>query len=97
MKVADYSHTLLANNVLLIEDLKNPHKATVTNCLEKILEELSKEGVEWQSKTIIQKDSEDCFSQVFVNYDEEHKYFNLSWRHLSDSNLMDALEKISKK
>lgn len=97
MKVADYSHTLLANNVLLIEDLKNPHKATVTNSLEEILEDLSKQGVEWQNKTIIQKDSEDCFSQVCVHYDEETKYLNLSWKHLSDSNLLEALEKMNKK
>lgn len=93
MKTADYNFTLLADNVLFIEDLKNPNKATVTNSLEEILKQLSKQGIEWENKTIIQKDSEDCFSQVFANYDEFNS-ISLSWKHLSDSNLIEALDRI---
>lgn len=95
MIMADYSYSLLKDNVLIIEDLKNPLKATVTNSLEQILEDLLKKGIDWSNKVIIQKDSEDSYSQVFVsNVDSFHQ--DIQWKHLSDVSLFEAIKNISK-
>ena len=96
MIMADYKFSILKDNVLLIVDLKNPNKATLTNSLEMVLNDLKKkQNLDWSQYTIIQKDSEDCFNHVVINRDNE---FNpISWKHLSDSNLMDALKKLKAK
>ena len=95
MIAADYSHLLLSPNILLITDLKNEAKASLTNSITMVLQELYKKGVDWKKMKVLQKDSEGCFSEVIVTIEGRGNIIHTSWRHLSDNSLLDALKIIS--
>lgn len=94
MKVARFTYSFHYHTVLYVEDLKDNSLPTLTNSIEQALAMIEKkEKINWRDFIVIQKDSEDMYTQVF--FDKNPGFgSSIKWKFLSNESLEDALKKM---